>query len=98
MKKVLTTVAILLLLTIIAWKKEGNQTMTVIKDCTGTYLRLDGKDYRVCNIDKTSSFTEGTKVTATYKKIKNCIGLAKDVIVCKMLHANEGWIEVEKIK
>ena len=72
--------------------------MTVIRDCTGTYLRLDGKDYHVCNLEKVSSYPNGTNVVVTFKKIKDCTGLANDAIVCQMLHANEGWIEVEKIK
>jgi hypothetical protein len=81
-----------------ACKKERNQTMTIVRDCTGTYLRLEGKDYQVCNLEKVSSFSDGTLVTATFKKIKECNGSAKDAIVCLMLHPNEGWIEVEKVK
>jgi len=79
-------------------KKERNQIVTVERDCTGTYLRLDGKDYQVCNLEKVSSFSDGATVTATFRKIKECNGSAKDAIVCYMLHANEGWIEVDKIK
>ena len=81
-----------------ACKKERNQTMTIVRDCTGTYLRIEGKDYQVCNLEKVSSFSDGTLVTATFKKIKECNGSAKDAIVCLMLHPNEGWIEVEKVK
>ncbi len=78
-------------------KKERNQTVTVERDCTGTYLRLNGKDYKVCNLEKVSSFSDGATVTATFKKINECRGSAKDAIVCFMLHENEGWIEVDKI-
>lgn len=92
----------LILLVLIAYfpscKKERNLTVTVERDCTGTYLRLDGKDYQVCNLEKVSSFSEGATVSVTFKKIKECRGSAKDAIVCFMLHENEGWIEVEKIE
>ncbi len=100
MQKTYSNILILLVLTAMftSCKKEGNQTVTVERDCTGTYLRLDGKDYQVCNLEKVSSFSDGTTVTATFKKIKECNGSAKDGIVCHMLHGNEGWIEVEKIK
>ena len=98
MKKLISIVTIVFLLTLFACKKEQNKTVTVIRDCTGTYLCLDGKDYQVCNLEKVSSFTDGATVTATFKKIKECNGSAKDAIVCYMLHANEGWIEVDKIK
>jgi hypothetical protein len=100
MKK--SSLLFLILLALTAWlsscKKERNQTVTVERDCTGTYLSLDGKDYHVCNLEKVSSFSDGVTVTATFKKIKECNGSAKDAIVCAMLHANEGWIEVDKIK
>lgn len=78
--------------------KKRDQTATVERDCTGTYLSLEGKDYHVCNLEKVSSFLDGTKVKATFKKIKDCNGSANDAIVCEMLHENEGWIEVEKIE
>jgi hypothetical protein len=90
----------LILLTILFQncKKESNQSVKVVRDCTGAYLRLDGKDYQVCNLEKISAFSDGATVIATFRKIKDCNGSAKDAIVCHMLHANEGWIEVDKIK
>lgn len=78
--------------------KNRDQNVTVERDCTGTYLRLGGKDYHVCNPEKLSSISDGASVTAIFKKINDCNGSAKDAIVCQMLHENEGWIEVEKIK
>ncbi len=86
------------LLTIFACKKECHETTTVVKDCTGTYLRWDGKDYRVCNLEKVVSFANGETVTATFKRINNCNGSGDEEIVCAMVHANEGWIEVKKIE
>ena len=79
-------------------KKERNQTVIVVRDCTGTYLRLDGKDYHVCNLEKVSSFSDCDTVTATFKKIKECNGSAKGTIVCYVVHVNEGWIEVDKLR
>lgn len=81
-----------------ACKKELNQTVTVERDCTGTYLRLDRKDYQVCNPEKVASFSDGATARATFRKISVCNGSARDTIVCKMLHPNEGWIEVSKIE
>ena len=81
-----------------ACKKELNQTVTVERDCTGTYLRLDRKDYQVCNLEKVTSFSDGATARAKFKKIGECTSSARDTIVCKMLHRNEGWIEVSKIE
>lgn len=79
-------------------KRIRNESMTVVKDCTGSYLRYKGKDYRVCNLEMTSSFEDGVIVTATIKKIKECNGSAMNEIVCATTHDNEGWIHIEKIK
>lgn len=85
-------------LLLISCEKERTEKVTVIKDCRGSYLRFDGKDYLICNREKAEPFSDGTIVTATFKEIKNCTGSAKDAIVCMMYHQNEGWIEVEKIQ
>ena len=72
--------------------------MIVVRDCTGTYLQKDGKDYQVCNLEKVQAFAAGQSVTVSYKKLSVCKGSAADAIVCLMLHANEGWIEVVDIR
>lgn len=82
----------------VACKKVINETITVVRDCTGTYLRFDGKDYHVCNPEKISSFPGGTEVEATFIKIHDCTGPANDAPACYLLHQSEGWINVEKIK
>ena len=73
--------------------EEPSAPMTIIRDCTGTYLRDGGKDYNVCNLEAVSAYPNGTKVTARYRKIPVCSD-ANDRIVCYMLHENEGWVEV----
>jgi hypothetical protein len=98
MKKLILIATTVSFLILFSCKKEINRTVTVVRDCTGTYLRLDEKDYHVCNLEMVSSFADGTTVTATFKKLKECNGSAKDQFVCYMLHENEGWIEVDKIK
>jgi hypothetical protein len=97
MKKLLLITTVAVLLTLFSCKRETNKPMTVIKDCTGTYLRMDGKDFQVCNIGKLTFFSSGTTVDATFKKIDNCKRL-EDKVVCKMLHQNEGLIEIVKLK
>lgn len=79
-------------------KKGSPKNAIVYRDCTGTYLRITGKDYQVCNLEKVAPFRDGAAVTASFKNIATCNGSAKDAIVCMMLHANEGWIEVTDIK
>ncbi len=96
MKKLVYIPIIILLFTTLSCLKI-NKSVIVIRDCTGTYLRLDGKDYHVCNLEKVESFLDGTVITATFKKIKKCNCSANDVPVCLTIHNNEGWIEIKKI-
>lgn len=98
MKKLALAFAFFFLLTLFACEKVTSEKMTIVKDCTGTYLRYDGKDYHVCNIEEMAGFADGETVTATFKRVENCTSISSDIINCKLLHANEGWIEVEKIK
>ena len=46
--------------------------MTVIKDCTGSYLRFNEKDYHICNADIVLDIENGTEVKASFEKIKSC--------------------------
>jgi hypothetical protein len=98
MKSVLYITTAILLFTFCACTKESGKTAIVVKDCSGTYLRVDGKDYHVCNLEKTDPFADSATVTVVFKSIAECNGSAKDAVICFMLHENEGWIEVEEIK
>jgi hypothetical protein len=98
MKNALYITTAILLFTLYACTAGTGITAIVVKDCSGTYLRVDGKDYHVCNLEKTDPFADGATVSVAFKKIPECNGSAKDAVICFMLHENEGWIEVEKIK
>ncbi len=77
-----------------ACNKVKNRLTTVVRDCTGTYIRYDGVDYKVCNTDKTDKYANGDQVKASFKKIKSC---NSNGVSCAMLHESNGWIEVQKI-
>jgi SH3-like domain-containing protein len=87
--------AIFLIFIATACSKVNNKDMTVIKDCTGSYLRFNGNDYHICNIEIVENFDSGTEVEASFKKIDEC---DNNWAVCQMIHDNEGWINVTKIK
>lgn len=76
-------------------KKVKNKEMTVVKDCTGAYLRFNNKDYKVCNEESLQTYESGTAVTATFKKTSTC---AQDHAVCLMAHESAGWVEVQKVE
>ncbi len=81
-----------------ACKKDMAKTAKIITDCTGTYLNWNGKDYKVYNLEKVSSFPNGSTVTVTFKKIPECKGLGNFPVTCYMNHEYDSWIEVETIK
>lgn len=73
-----------------------DQKATIVRDCTGTYLRIDAKDYLVCNTDILKNYKEGHVVTATFKKVKDCPEF-NGIMVCMMYHENEGTIRISKV-
>lgn len=74
------------------------QTGTIVKDCTGTYLRVgENEDYLVCNSDILASKKEGEKVFVVYDYTKEC--KERDgKIMCMMYHENKGMIRVKSVK
>ena len=94
MKKTLIFGGVLIFLLIAGCRNAFLKDMIVTRDCTGTYLQIDGSDYLVCNDDKLESYAEGESVTATYKEVDEC----QNGAVCYMLHLHEGIIEVIRIK
>ena len=70
----------------------------LLRDCTGTYLRIKNTDYKVCNLKKVADFESGTTVSVSFKKIPECNGDGNFEILCKMLHHFESWIEVEGVR
>lgn len=98
MKTITYLTAILSLFMIFSCKKERNKTMTVDTNCTGVYLRIEDKAYKVCNIEKMSSFEHGQTVKATYKKIADCDGPGGKASSCYLSNPFESYIEVKKIE
>ena len=78
-------------------KKVLNEEMTVIKNCTGTYLVFKEKNYKVCNTNQTDSFQDKETVSASFKKLKECKGL-EDKIICALAFQFEDIIEVTYIE
>lgn len=87
----------ILILTLVSCRKENSQSATVVKDCTGTYLRMNNNDYQVCNLNMTEKFKSEQRVVVSFNSVKECAAL-KDQIVCYMYHENEGFVEVNSIE
>ncbi len=71
--------------------------MEVVRDCSGVYLKKDGKDHYVCNDEILSSYATGDKVKVQYDVLTECFGLI-DQPVCLLYHEYEDKIEITDIK
>jgi len=74
------------------------QTGTIVRDCTGTYIRVsENEDYLVCNADIIAAKKDGEKVSVVYDFIKSCPE-RDGKIMCMMYHENKGMISVKSVK
>ena len=73
-------------------------TGTVVRDCSGTYLRInDSEDYFICNSGLLDKKEQGEKVTIVYDFIKKCAE-SDGKLVCTLYHENKGKIYIKSIK
>lgn len=97
MKTLLTMLIVFVLSITLSCKKSIHKGATVVIDCSGTYLKIAGKNYQVCNSESLSSFENGNNVTVNYKSIESCASLLPITAICNLNYPNEGWIEVLKV-
>lgn len=84
-------IVLFFILALIASCKKNGVDATLFRNCTGTYLKIEGKEYRVCNHDKLGKYTDGVTIKVNYKHIKEC---NSNQVVCMMDYAHEGHIKV----
>jgi len=89
-------ISILFLTTLVSCHKETKNNATIVKDCTGDYIRIDSKDYFICNDEMAINFKNNTQVYVEYNTVDKC-DQPNDAI-CLMLHLSEGAIKITKIK
>ncbi len=70
---------------------------TIVRDCTGTYVNMDGKDYIVCNFKKLQNKERGAKISFTYEVSKDCPE-SDGTAVCMMYHEHAGMIRIVDVK
>ena len=70
---------------------------TLIKDCTGSYLRMEGlKDHFICNDDIVADIENNTIIDAEFILEENC---ENDTgFICEMFHEYSEIITITKIK
>ena len=71
--------------------------VTIIKNCTGNYLRYEDKDYRICNGDVVNKLGDGMSAKAAFNVTTTCTN-PKPEIVCAMAYLYEGVVIVTYIE
>ena len=97
MKNLSLLAVLFVILSSFSCKKGNNVDATVIRDCTGTYLRVNTTEYKVCNKAKLASFADGELVNATFKVVTKGKCEADEDIVCMMLHEFKHRVLVTKV-
>ena len=67
------------------------------RDCTGTYLELNNRDYLICNPSMTNSIPNGESIKVKYNKKSSCPS-NPDLILCELYHKSYGFVEITEIK
>ena len=75
-------------------KKDSDLEAKVIRDCTGTYLEIDGHDYYVCSYEEVSDFADNSSVFVKYFSVEEC----GQVGACLLYHPKAGNVEVIEIR
>jgi hypothetical protein len=93
--RVIATAFLIAIVFLSSCKKDNAEEVKVVRDCTGTYLRWNEKDYQVCNLEKVATYPDNSYASLRFKRIGICNGSAIKRNVCNPLHPTEGWVEVE---
>ena len=74
------------------------ERVTVVKDCTGVYIRSNEKDFKVCNYEILNPYSDGSVLKVNYNGLESCPATTDSVATCLMLHPTEGKVHVNKVE
>jgi hypothetical protein len=69
---------------------------TIVRDCSGTYIRSGKTDYLVCNKEILQDIPDGSAVSVSFKKTTACP--PTDEMVCLLYHEHAGVITISKVQ
>lgn len=93
-----TAVLIFLAFALAACTKEKNEMATIIKNCTGVYIQVEGKNFLVCNEEIFADFNNGSSKRVVFKRVKNCNYKKEKEVQCMMYFQHEGKVEVLEVE
>lgn len=94
MKKLVCFLTILAVSLFISCGKKNYEPATVVRNCTGTYLRINSKHYFVCNPQKIASYGDQSQIKAAYAICSQC---SDGYFHCEMLWPFDGYLIIDKV-
>ncbi|MFK7784654.1 MAG: hypothetical protein AB8B56_06055 [Crocinitomicaceae bacterium] len=67
------------------------------RDCTGTYLRLNNRDYLICNPTSVSSYADGSSIKVKYQTVYDC-NTDPNQSICELYHKHYGTVEITDVE
>ncbi len=97
-KNIQLGVTVLFLLTLLMTScSKSFSRGTINRDCTGTYLMLNNKDYLICNPSIADSYENDSSIKVKFKSKTSCSSNSTGMI-CALYHKNYGLVEITEIK
>lgn len=97
MTKILIIPCLLLLISSISSCNKSMTNAKINRDCTGTYLELNNKDYLVCNPSMAESYSNCSEIEVSFEFKSECNPNPNEA-VCFMYHKSYGFVEITEIK
>ena len=94
MKNIFSILTIVIF-TFISCSKDDYKEGKIIKNCTGSYLNIDDKEYLICNSEVVVDFNNDTEVLVDFTLIDNCNN--NQGTICMMVYNYNGTISVNEI-
>jgi hypothetical protein len=90
-------ITIFIALTLLSCNKI-NQDAIVAKNCSGTTISVNDKNYRVCNEEILEDYMDGESVEISFSILKNGCPEFENGVVCDLFLEYKQWIEIKKVK
>jgi len=93
-------ISYLLVLGEASWQLKVQNTyqekVQVVRDCSGTYIKMKGLDYKVCNDELLADLENESFATLSFIDVSTC-KVEEGVAVCMLYHEHVGIVKVLEI-
>lgn len=69
---------------------------SIERNCTGTYLELNKKNFLICNPEITESYSDGSTVKVRFDSKDSCSKKPGDI--CALYYESHGFVKIIEIK